>query len=178
MSGPTPSQTVGPYFHLGLDWPPADCLADAATPGTRIVLRGRVLDGDAAPVPDALVEIWQADSAGRYPAHDAAGFSGFGRVAVAADGGFAFTTVKPGPVADPLGLQAPHINLVVFARGLLTHLHTRVYFADEPLANAADPVLARVPVTRRATLLAHAAGDARVFDIHLQGPDETVFFDV
>ncbi len=186
MSGLTPSQTVGPYFHLGLDWPGANRLVADDTPGQHIVIQGQVLDGDGVPVPDALVEIWQADDQGRYcdghgDGHggDAgAGFRGAGRTAVDGDGRFLFETVKPGGVDDAAGRQAPHVNLALFARGLLVHLYTRIYFEDEAAANATDPVLAQVPDARRATLVARREGDHYTFDIHLQGAQETVFFDV
>ena len=174
MSGLTPSQTVGPYFRIGLDWPDANRLCGEHTPGQHVVIRGRVVDGDGEPVPDALVEIWQADGAGVYAATAEAGFRGCGRAAVDADGGFLFETVKPGAVEG----SAPHINVALFARGLLVHLFTRIYFEDEEEANRADGVLALVPAARRGTLLARREGDCYVFDIHLQGDDETVFFDV
>lgn len=178
MSVLTPSQTVGPYFHIGLDWPDAHRLAGDSTPGTPIVLQGRLLDGDGAAVPDAMIEIWQADASGRYGSDAVSGFRGAGRAAVDANGRFAFETVKPGAVSDAHGTQAPHVNVAVFARGLLVHLYTRIYFADESAANAADPVLTCVPAARRETLLARREGDAWVLDIHLQGTHETVFFDV
>ncbi len=184
---PTASQTVGPFFALGLTWTDGAALAGPNTPGRRVVIEGRVLDGDRQPVPDAMVEIWQANAAGRY-AHPEdrqnkpldPGFTGFGRAGVDAAGRFRFTTVKPGAVPAPAGgLQAPHILVGVFARGLLKRLVTRLYFADEP-ANARDPVLALVPATRRRTLMAvadPAAPDRYRFDIVLQGEGETVFFD-
>lgn len=179
MSGLTPSQTVGPYFRIGLDWPDASALVDAErTPGA-ITLFGRVLDGDGAPVPDGLIEIWQADAAGHYQAQASASFRGLGRAALDADGSYRFVTVKPGRVPAPDGrLQAPHINLTLFARGLLVHLRTRVYFADETAANAEDPVLALVAPRRRGTLLATPDRRQYCLDIHLQGAQETVFFDV
>lgn len=191
----TPSQTVGPYFAYGLTGPqygyPHTAVADGrvATPdadGERIRIEGRVFDGDGKPIADALIEIWQADGRGRYAgmAGDAAGsnsrFKGFGRCGTGADpdSTFMFDTVKPGPV-DPG--QAPHINVIVQMRGLLTHLFTRIYFSDETAANAADPVLALVPAERRGTLVAErrseASGVVYRFDIHMQGADETVFFD-
>ena len=178
MSGLTPSQTVGPYFKIGLDWPQAHRLITADTVGEAVVVSGRVLDGDGQGVPDALVEIWQADAAGVYhsAAHEA-GFRGLGRCASDGTGRYRFETVKPGQVRGRTSArQAPHINLAVFARGLLTHLYTRIYFADEGALNDADEVLACVPPTRRATLLAQRDGDHYVFDIKLQGDDETVFF--
>ena len=187
---PTASQTVGPFFNFGLTTNPhLGILARDGVPGERIRLEFRVFDGDGAPTPgDCMIEIWQADSAGRY-AHELdpqstdaePGFYGFGRLETNPDGGCTFDTVKPGRVAGPEGRwQAPHINVVVFARGLLKHLHTRVYFADEP-ANAEDAVLALVPEERRATLLARPGeGEPQTwrFHIRLQGDGETVFFDV
>ncbi|MBZ5627501.1 MAG: protocatechuate 3,4-dioxygenase subunit alpha [Acidobacteriia bacterium] len=186
---PTPSQTVGPYFHLGLTGGRSVArVAGEATKGERIALTFRVLDGDGAPINDAMIEIWQANAAGKYrhpddpqtaPIED--DFWGFGRLATAEDGRCQFETIKPGRVPDSRGvLQAPHINVTVFARGLLRHLCTRVYFADDP-ANRQDPVLALVSEERRATLLLHPdPGRAGhwLFDVHLQGERETVFFDV
>lgn len=178
MSALTASQTVGPYFRIGLDWPEAWRIADADTPGERLSLVGTVYDGAGAAVPDALVELWQADAAGRHYGEDGCTCRGSGRAAVDDHGTFRFATVKPGRVAAPDGrLQAPHLNLLLFARGLLVHLHTRVYFADEVAANGECPVLARVPAARRDTLVAVREGSAWRFDIHLQGARETVFFD-
>ena len=171
----TPSQTVGPYFHLGLDWPDAWRLVPEHVPGPRLALTGQVLDGAGDPVTDALLELWQADAAGRYHAHATGDFRGFGRCAVDAHGRYRFETLKPGSAGRG---EAPHLKLIVFARGLVLHLHTRVYFPDEVAANAQDPVLAVVPAARRPTLLARQESNALVFDIHLQGPVETVFFDV
>lgn len=188
----TSSQTVGPFFHDGLLREDArrNVLAGPDTAGQRIRLEGRVLAGDGAPVPDALVEIWQANSDGRYrhPADDRPdlpqepAFLGFGRSGTDADGAFWFETVKPGRVPfDGEDRQAPHIGVIVFARGLLNHLVTRVYFADEP-TNETDPVLQRVPADRRATLLAQPTRlDGRTvyrWDIVLQGEGETAFFNV
>lgn len=188
--GLTPSQTVGPFFSGGLLREDArrNVLAGPHTEGTRIRIEGRVLDGDGAPVPDALVEIWQANAHGRYhhpldtrplPLDD--GFSGFGRSGTE-EGGFWFETVKPGPVPfDGTTVQAPHILVTVFARGILNHAVTRMYFDDEP-GNAGDPVLQRVASERRGSLVAVNVGtaDAPVYrgDIVLQGRDETVFFNV
>ena len=189
----TPSQTVGPYLHIGLVpslyggreiFSPV--VADQGVAGTRIRIEGRIFDGDGNILPDAMVEIWQADAEGRY-AHPGDGrplksnsFRGFGRCPTDKDGGFRFETVKPGPVPGPKGAQqAPHINVGVFARGVLKRLFTRIYFADEP-ANASDPILALVPADRRATLIAKpdpAKPGLYRFDIRLQGKDETVFFD-
>jgi protocatechuate 3,4-dioxygenase alpha subunit len=191
----TPSQTVGPYFAYGLTpeqygYPlrplAGAVLVDDETPGERIRIAGRVLDGDGLPVPDALIEIWQADAEGRY-AHprDRRGsnlrFTGFGRCGTGTDpeSRFVFDTIKPGAIGDG---QAPHVNVIVFMRGLLSHVYTRIYFADEAAANARDPVLAGVEEARRQTLIAAREtrpwGRLYRFDIHLQGPDETVFFDV
>ena len=171
---PTPSQTVGPFFNIGL---PGD-RTDVVPPGTEGAVRvqGVVYDAEG-PVVDALIETWQAAPSGRY---DEPGFAGFGRAETdAQDGSYAFTTVKPGPVPGPGGtLQAPHILMSVFARGLLRRLATRVYFEDEADANAADPVLAAVDPGRRDTLIARRHGDTYRFDVRLQGDGETVFFDV
>jgi protocatechuate 3,4-dioxygenase alpha subunit len=186
MSTLTPSQTVGPFFHFGLVIPGSETIAQPSTPGRHIAVEGTIRDGAGDPLPDALVEIWQADAAGtyRHPA-DARGtwsdrsFDGFGRIPTGDDGCFAFTTVVPGRVAGPHGTtQAPHLLVGVLARGLLTRLVTRMYFGDDP-ANPEDPVLARVPERRRATLIARRDGTDRYrFDIVLQGNGETVFFDV
>ena len=194
--GVTPSQTVGPYFAYGLtsngkyDWNDAfsNNLATADTSGERVRVEGRVFDGDGQPMPDCMLEIWQADAQGRFSdpqdkrALPNSSFKGFGRIGTDANGGYAFDTIKPGIVPDPDGKpQAPHILLAVFARGMLLHLYTRIYFSGEA-GNATDPVLARVPVDRRATLIAQPAncnGNAVYrLDIHLQGENETVFFDV
>lgn len=184
----TSSQTVGPYLHIGLTWLVTSNLAGPGIAGDKVTIDGRITDGDSNPVNDALVEIWQANAAGRY-AHpeDArdlpleAGFKGFGRVPTDEDGRFRFTTVKPGRVPGEGGvLQAPHINVTIFMRGMLKHLNSRIYFPDDP-ANAGDPVLARVPAARRGTLIAQRnAGDAAgiVWNVCLQGAGETVFFDV
>jgi protocatechuate 3,4-dioxygenase, alpha subunit len=182
---PTASQTVGPYLHIGLAWLTIEQPAAPDCPGQHIKIAGRVLDGDGQPVPDALVEIWQADAQGKYAhpedvneAPSTPGFRGFGRVPTDADGRFRFLTIKPGPVADPQGeLQAPHLLVSVFMRGLLKRLVTRVYFPDEP-RNAADGVLRLVPGERRETLVARqVATDALEWNIILQGAGETVFFD-
>ena len=164
MSGPlTPSQTVGPFFGVGLPFEKGEQLAP---PGAAGVMRieGQVLDGKGEPVPDALLEIWQ-------PA------TGFGRARTDSEGAFSFTTVKPGPVPAPDGgMQAPHFNVTVFARGLLRHLVTRMYFPDETEANAADPVLNLVEPARRETLIAKHCDGVLHFDVRLQGERETVFF--
>jgi len=186
----TPSQTVGPFFHFGLDRPEWSDLAPAGAKGEKIVLEGRVLDGDGAPVVDALLEIWQANAEGKYD-HPEDGqekpvdpnFRGFGRAATDAEGRYRFTTIRPGPVPGRgNALQAPHIDVAIFARGLLNRLVTRVYFEGEAL-NEADPVLSSIdePAVRR-TLIARRAngqgGAAYRFDIVLQGEGETAFFEV
>lgn len=196
MSGITPSQTVGPWFAYGLtpqgqyDWSDL-ATGNLITPdvaGDRIEVEGIVRDGDGAPIPDAIIEIWQADGQGRLPARSGNGpasntaFKGFGRCPTDTKGMFRFDTVKPGAIAGPDGKpQAPHILIAVFARGLLTHLYTRLYFADE-VANASDQILKIVPEDRRDTLIAKKdmRGGKTVyrFDIRLQGEGETVFFDV
>lgn len=190
----TPSQTVGPFFAFGLvpeqygfqqmSSIASGDMAGADTDGTRIRVEGRVFDAEGAVVPDAMIEVWQADAQGRH-AHPAdgrgsnAGFSGFGRHGTGTDpeNRFIFDTVKPGPIGDG---QAPHLNLIVFMRGMPLHAYTRIYFPDEAEANAADPVLAVVPEDRRGTLIAakkDGADGGYVFDIHLRGDKETVFFD-
>jgi protocatechuate 3,4-dioxygenase, alpha subunit len=188
---PTPSQTVGPFFHLGLDRPEWGDLTRDNPAGVKIAIEGRMLDGDGAPVPDAMIELWQANAAGRYNHPEDRqddkpldpNFRGFGRVATDAEGRFRVVTIKPGPVPGRgNALQAPHINVAVFARGMLIHLYTRIYFADDP-RNAADPLLSSIedPATR-GTLLARpaASGNPPVwhFDIVLQGENETAFLDV
>jgi len=177
MMGATPSQTIGPFFRFGLAWMNARHLAPEGSDGT-VTLVGRIVDGAGDPVPDALVEIWQADAIGRFPPESAAGWTGFGRCLVDVDGSFGFTTVKPGPLAGPAGVtQAPHIDVSVFARGLLQRLVTRVYFPDEPAANRADPVLRSIPDPgARDRLIARVDADRLRFDIHLQGDAETPFF--
>jgi protocatechuate 3,4-dioxygenase alpha subunit len=182
----TPSQTVGPFFAIGLPWQDGPLVVPPDTPGAiRIV--GTVYDGYGDPVPDSLIETWQADPGGRFAdlhGHGGpsglAGFRGFGRYGLEdGDGRFEILTVKPGRVPWPEGgEQAPHIAVSVFARGMLHRCVTRVYFADEPEANAADPVLQSVPAERRGTLMATPTGGGYLFDIRLQGPKETVFFAV
>jgi protocatechuate 3,4-dioxygenase alpha subunit len=181
----TPSQTVGPFFHFACGTDPA--LGRLTVPGIAgepIRLRVRVLDGDDAPVTDALIEIYQADASGHYPRGDeppASGFSGFGRLATDNEGVCVFETIRPGAIVEASGeTQAPHVNICLFARGLLHHLYTRAYF-DGDAALSSDPVLACVPAGRRPTLMAkREAADSNMwtFDIHLQGDRETVFFDL
>jgi protocatechuate 3,4-dioxygenase alpha subunit len=157
-----------------------------ATRGTRVSIEGTVRDGAGEPAPDVLIEVWQANAAGRYHHPDDGqdqpldpAFDGFGRVATGPDGRFGFETVKPGAVPGPGGRpQAPHLVVGVMARGLLVRLVTRIYFEDEA-ANAKDPILERVPASRRPTLIASRLGPGRYrFDVRLQGEGETVFFDV
>jgi protocatechuate 3,4-dioxygenase, alpha subunit len=186
VAGLTPFQTLGPFFDFGLVIPDGDLVARPAAEGRHILIEGVVRDGAGEVLPDGLVEIWQANAAGRYR-HPGDGdnraldpaFDGFGRVATDAGGRFSFKTVMPGRVAGPDGkLQAPHLAVGVLARGLLTRLVTRIYFEDEP-SNADDQILALVPAGRRHTLIAKAVAPERYrFDIHLQGEGETVFFDV
>lgn len=196
--GVTPSQTVGPFFHYGLPWkggadlvgqsdlgarpdlfPPEHYVLRpsaprAHVPGTVIEIAGRVLDGDGAPVPDALIEIWQADPAGR---HDNPDWVGFGRGCTDAEGVYRFRTLRPGVVPGPgNALQAPHVAIGVLGRGLLKRLATRLYFSDAP-ENADDPILALVPEERRGSLIATLVEGVWRFDIVLQGDRETVFFD-
>jgi len=193
--GITPSQTVGPYFKYGLtpngeyEWNDAftNNLLTGDVSGERIRVEGKVYDGDGAVIPDCMLEIWQADAQGRFSdPQDAralpnSSFKGFGRCGTDKNGAYAFDTIKPGVVPDADGKpQAPHIGLAVFARGMLLHLYTRIYFEDEA-GNAADSTLALVPADRRPTLIARrkaGTGNAYTFDVHLQGNNETVFFDV
>jgi len=173
----TPSQTVGPYFALAVPWPGRTAAFPPETPGRRILIEGRVLDGDGVPVSDALLETWQASPAGRYltePSHEPGGLA---RAVVDGAGAWAIETLMPGPVVGPGGsTQAPHLLVSVFARGLLVRLVTRIYFPDAGDLSA-DPVLRQVPPARRSTLVASAiAQDRYRFDIVLQGPGETVFF--
>lgn len=189
-AGITPSQTVGPFLAIELPWPDGPHVVPADTPGA-IVIAGTVLDGAGQPLPDALVETWQADPDSRFDHPDdprgaappaVGAFRGFGRSATDADGRYQIVTLRPGPLPAPGGgIEAPHLDVSVFARGLLDRVVTRIYFADEVTANAADPVLASVEPGRRTTLIASTEdgrpGEFR-FDIHLQGEYETVFFDV
>lgn len=184
---PTPSQTIGPFFHFALL---NEDLTKLVTPNhpSAIRIKGTVLDGAGEAVPDAMVEIWQADTTGHYPHPEDdrddppsdKDFSGFGRCGTDEHGEFSFITVKPGPVSGPNSdPQTPHVLVSVFARGLLKHLVTRLYFPDEEQANAADPVLNRIEDPQhRATLVAQPENGGLRFDIHLQGQDQTVFFDI
>ncbi|HUC10798.1 MAG TPA: protocatechuate 3,4-dioxygenase subunit alpha [Stellaceae bacterium] len=187
----TPSQTVGPFFHIGLDRPGWADLTTGNPQGERIVVAGRVTDGDGAPVPDACLEFWQANAAGRYAHPDDTrtdkpldpNFRGFGRVSTTADGNFQVNTIRPGPVPGRgNALQAPHIAVALFARGLLKQLYTRIYFAGDPL-NETDPaLLAIADPARRQTLIAHRLDGPEPatwrLDIVMQGENETVFFDI
>ncbi len=184
----TTSQTVGPYFQLGCGALYRSELAGPGVSGERMTIQGRVLDGDGRAVPDAVLEVWQADGAGEYAqrveldAHTGEGaFFGFGRIPTDDDGKFRFSTIKPGSVSAPDGTrQAPHILVSVFARGLLTRLVTRIYFPEEPL-NESDNVLSKVETERRGTLMACPISnnrELREWNVILQGADETVFFDL
>ena len=187
----TPSQTVGPFLAIGLPWADGPFVVPEGTPGA-ITITGQVLDGAGDPVTDALVESWQADADSRFNHPDdprgaassaTPGFRGFGRCATNKDGRYRIVTIRPGLLpCPPGGAEAPHLDVSVFARGLLDRVVTRIYFADEAEANAADPVLSAIAPGRRDTLLARAAparlADEFRFDIRLRGPGETVFFDV
>jgi protocatechuate 3,4-dioxygenase, alpha subunit len=187
---PTPSQTAGPYFHLGLTAKRSvGCIAGAKAKGERLRILFRVLDGKSQPVPDAMIEIWQANAEGKYKHPDDRQdktedpeFLGFGRLETDQDGACIFETIKPGcvPANDDAAVQAPHLNVSIFGRGILNRLATRVYFAGDP-ANDIDPVLALVPEQHRYTLFAQPVPEGEgdwVLDLHLSGKDETVFFDV
>ncbi|MGD0792237.1 MAG: protocatechuate 3,4-dioxygenase subunit alpha [Terriglobales bacterium] len=184
----TTSQTVGPYFKIGLKWLNRDNLVGEGVSGERVTIQGRVLDGDGVPVPDAVLEIWQANAHGKY-AHPEdtqdkplePGFKGYGRIPTDKQGAFRIATIKPGPVPGPDGNeQAPHLVVSVFMRGLERRLVTRIYFPDEP-RNAADFILNLVEPARRSTLIAKKTAGAPgtlEWNVVLQGPDETVFFDL
>ncbi len=194
----TPSQTAGPYVHIGLTPNfvgiggvyPTDFgarLTNDKTKGTRITIEGRVFDGAGEVLRDCVVELWQADAAGLYPSPSETrgaadpNFFGWGRAPADPDTGlFRFETIKPGRVPYPDGrLQAPHVSLWIVARGINLGLNTRLYFADEAEANAADPILMRIEHRSRVpTLIASRQGQRYSLDIHLQGPDETIFFDI
>ena len=177
MSGPlTPSQTVGPFFGVGLPFEKGEQIV---APGSAGVMRieGQVLDGNGQPVPDALLEIWQPNGQGRYGRPGDGEGTGFGRARTDSEGAFSFMTVKPRATPAPDGrMQAPHLNVTVFARGLLRHLVTRMYFPDETEANATDPALNLIEPARRETLIAKSCDGVLHFDIRLQGEGETVFF--
>ncbi len=172
IAAPTPSQTVGPFFRFGFAWlSPSRHLVAPGSDGA-VGVSGRLLDGGGVAVPDGVVEIWQADAGGGFPPDSRAGWTGFGRDLTDEDGRYSFTTVAPGPVD---GYQSPHIDVTVFARGLLQRLVTRIYLPGDA-ANDADPVLASVDPVRRSTLIAEPDGRDLRFDIRLQGERETVFF--
>ncbi|MGA2981223.1 MAG: protocatechuate 3,4-dioxygenase subunit alpha [Terriglobales bacterium] len=184
----TTSQTVGPFFKIGLEWLNRDNLVNEGVSGERVTIQGRVFDGDGVPVPDAILEIWQANAHGKYDHPEDTqnkplepGFKGYGRVPVSAEGVFRFVTIKPGPVPGPNGKeQAPHLAISIFMRGLLKRLVTRMYFPDDT-RNADDSILNLVEPARRPTLIAKkTAGSPGTLEwnVVLQGPDETVFFDV
>ncbi len=189
--GTTPSQTIGPFHRIMVPWEGGAKLAAPDDPDA-IRIKGRIFDGSGQPVDDSVIELWQANVHGRYAhAEDTrevplvAGFEGFGRAITDGEGRFTITTVKPGCVPGPgEGVQAPHISLSVFARGLLKHLVTRIYFSDEAAANDKDPVLRSIDDAGRRDTLVAVRQEGEVtppvyrFDIHLQGPRETVFFDV
>jgi protocatechuate 3,4-dioxygenase alpha subunit len=181
----TSSQTIGPYLHIGMTWAVDPDFAGPEVEGDRISVSGRVVDGDGKPVNDAMLEIWQANAHGRYAHPEDARdvpldrrFSGWGRVVTDEHGGFRFNTIKPGRVPAPDGtLQAPHLCVTIFMRGMLRHLCTRVYF-DGDAANAGDAVLSQVPAERRGTLMARGTGGTLEWNVVLQGRGETVFFAV
>ena len=179
------SQTIGPYLRIGLEWMQIEDLAPQGVAGQRMRIEGRIVDADGRPVNDAAVELWQANSHGKYASPEdlqdkplEPAFRGYGRSLTDDSGAFRFRTIKPGRVPGPDGkLQAPHLVITIFMRGLLKQLVTRVYFPDDP-SNADDPVLAVVPPERRPTLIARKAGEGALeWNVNLQGRDETVFFD-
>jgi protocatechuate 3,4-dioxygenase alpha subunit len=184
----TTSQTVGPYFEIGFQWLNRDNLVGEGVSGERVTIQGRVVDGDGVSVPDAVLEIWQANAHGKYDHPEDTqdkplepGFKGYGRVPTTADGMFRFATIKPGSVPGPNGKeQAPHVVVSVFMRGVLRRMVTRIYFPDDA-RNASDAILSLVEPARRSTLIAKkAAGGpgALEWNVVLQGPEETVFFDL
>lgn len=183
-AGPTPSQTVGPFIHLVDRFDYVGPHLVAAGDPQAIWLRGTVTDGEGRPIDDAMIETWQADETGRYPSPEdprgpAEGFAGFARCFTDEQGRWAVRTRKPGAVPGPDGAwQAPHVLVALYARGLLRGLVTRLYFVDEPSANDADPVLARLDAATAATLVARLSDDGYHLDLRLQGDDATVFFDV
>jgi protocatechuate 3,4-dioxygenase, alpha subunit len=190
----TTSQTVGPYFKIGLSWLYRDTLLGEGVSGERVTIQGRIFDGDGVPVPDAILEVWQANAQGKYNHPEDTqdkplelGFTGFARVPVNAEGVFRFATIKPGPVPGPDGKeQAPHLQVSIFMRGLLRRVVTRIYFPDEP-RNGADSILNLVEAARRSTLIAKKTAQRSTketgpttleWNVILQGPEETVFFDL
>ncbi|MEV5297341.1 protocatechuate 3,4-dioxygenase subunit alpha [Amycolatopsis methanolica] len=179
----TPSQTVGPYLAIGLPWEDGPTVVPEGTEGA-VRIRGTVTDGEGNPVPDAMIETWQADPQGRFdhpddPRGRVPGFRGFGRCPTKPDGSYEILTLLPGAIPGENGaMQAPHIDVSVFARGLLNRVVTRIYFPENTEANAADAVLNSVPEDRRGTLIAAKTDDGYRFDVRLQGGAETVFFDV
>lgn len=181
--GVTPSQTVGPFFSIGLEWLNRTDLTGGAA-GERVTVRGRLLDADGNGVPDGVLEIWQANQNGEYPGtlvNATAGFCGFGRVPTNDEGRFEFTTLKPGATRLADGsVEAPHLKISIFLRGVLQRLVTRMYFPGEA-PNENDPALLRVPEQRRQTLIAQPTSDGSgklMWDIRLQGNNETVFFEL
>ena len=185
LLGLAASQTVGPFFQIGFEALYQNDLTVPGLKGRLVTIRGRVFDSDKLPVPDAVIEIWQANSFGRYVHPEDqqdkpldSGFTGFGRCPTDAEGRFGFRTVKPGPVPSSTETpQAPHINVSIFMRGLLDRLVTRIYFIDED-SNRTDEILNLIDPARRPTLLARpipGESDAYFWNIVLQGPDETVF---
>ena len=179
---PTPAQTAGPYLSIGLTWPDGPHLVAPGHPDA-VRIAGRLLDGRGDPVTDGLIETWQADPDGHFdhpddPRGGAPGFRGFGRCLTGGAGEWEIVTLKPGPLPTAGGeIEAPHLDVSVFARGLLHRLVTRIYFCDEEAPNAGDPVLRSLSdASERATLVAGAVDGGYRIDIHLQGPDETVFF--
>lgn len=175
----TPSQTVGPYLAIAMRWEDGPFVVPGGHPGA-IWIRGKVLDGAGDPIDDAVVETWQPDERGEFPIQpDARPFRGYGRSATDSLGRWGVHTVKPGPTTDGDGRStAPFISVAVFARGLLKPVWTRIYFADEADANAADSALSLIDADRRATLIAQPADGGYAHDFRLQGPGETVFLDV
>jgi protocatechuate 3,4-dioxygenase alpha subunit len=168
---PTPSQTIGPFFDIGFRWLTPEVVPDSTEGAIRI--EGRILDGHGDPIPDAVVEIFSADRHGHFPKDTDPAWSGFGRSLSDESGRYYFVTVKPGAVAPG---TAPHIDVSVFARGLLQRLVTRCYFSDEERANADDALLGSIGRDRAQTLLARPAEGTYRFDLHLQGDKETTFF--
>jgi protocatechuate 3,4-dioxygenase alpha subunit len=187
----TPAQTAGPYLRLGMTWPGGQNAVDPDAPGA-IRIGGMLHDGAGAPIPDGVIETWQADPDGRFHHPDdprgvvepPAGFTGFARCLTQPAGHWSVVTLKPGPVPGPDGsTQAPHLAVSIFARGMLHRVVTRIYFPEEatldgPGGHTADPVLSAVPAERRKTLIAEAGADGYRHDLRLQGEGETVFFDV